>query len=147
VMANVFESNLPFVAVGDAAEITTGASPEAFPGTVDYIAALVDPNTRAIGVRVVAGNPKRLLKRDLYVNVRVHSKSDSTGLLVPVSAVLRDDENLPFVYVQNADGTFARRRVTLGAQVGERYEIRGGVRAGERVVADGGLFMQFAESQ
>jgi cobalt-zinc-cadmium efflux system membrane fusion protein len=147
VMANVFESNLPFVAVGDAAEITTGASPEAFPGTVDYIAALVDPNTRAIGVRVVAGNPKRLLKRDLYVNVRVHSKSDSTGLLVPVSAVLRDDENLPFVYVQNADGTFARRRVTLGAQVGERYEIREGVRAGERVVADGGLFMQFAESQ
>ena len=86
------------------AEITTGASPEAFPGTVDYIAALVDPNTRAISVRIVARNPKRLLKRDLYVSVAIHSKRDSSGLLVPVSAVLRDDENLPFVYVQNADG-------------------------------------------
>jgi cobalt-zinc-cadmium efflux system membrane fusion protein len=147
VMANIFESNLPYVTVGDTAEITTGASAEAFPGTVDYIAALVDPNTRAIGVRIVARNPKRLLKRDLYVNISIHSKSDSSGLLVPVSSVLRDDENLPFVYVQNTDSTFARRRVTLGSQVDQRYEIREGLKPAERVVADGGLFMQFAESQ
>jgi membrane fusion protein, heavy metal efflux system len=147
VMANLFESNLPFVAVGDTAEITTGASSEAFPGTIDYIAALVDPNTRAISVRIVAGNPKGLFKKDLYVRVTIHSKRDSTGLLVPVSAVLRDDENLPFVYVQNAEGAFARRRVTLGSQMGEHYEVRDGLGVGERVVADGGLFMQFAESQ
>jgi cobalt-zinc-cadmium efflux system membrane fusion protein len=98
-------------------------------------------------VRIVAGNPKRILKKDLYVNVSIHSKRDSTGLLLPVSAVLRDDENLPFVYVQNDDHSFARRRVTLGAQLGERYLISEGLRPGERVVADGGLFMQFAESQ
>ncbi|HEV7502303.1 MAG TPA: efflux RND transporter periplasmic adaptor subunit [Vicinamibacteria bacterium] len=147
VMANIFESSLPFVAIGDAAEIRTGASPEAFPGTVNYIAAFVDPNTRAIAVRIVAANPKGVLKKDLYVNVSIHSKRDASGILVPVSAVLRDDENLPFVYVQNADGTFVRRRVTLGAQVGERYEIREGLQPPERVVADGGLFMQFAESQ
>jgi membrane fusion protein, heavy metal efflux system len=147
VMANIFESSLPFVAVGDAAEVTTGASPEAFAGTIDYIAALVDPNTRAISVRIVAANPKRLLKRDLYVNVSIHSKRDSTGFLVPVSAVLRDDENLPFVYVQNTDASFVRRRVTLGSQLEQRYEIREGIKPPDRVVADGGLFMQFAESQ
>jgi cobalt-zinc-cadmium efflux system membrane fusion protein len=146
-MANIFEANLPFVAVGDAAEITTGATPEAFPGTIDYIAALVDPSTRAISVRIVAGNPKGLLKKDLYVRVTIHAKRDSTGLLVPASAVLRDDQNLPFVYLQNVDGSFARRRVTLGSQVAERYEIRDGITTGERVVADGGVFMQFAESQ
>jgi len=147
VMANIFESNLPFVVVGDLAEVTTGASAEAFPGTVDYIAALVDPNTRAIAVRIVARNPRRLLKRDLYVNVRIHSKRESTGLLVPASAVLRDDSNLPFVYVQNADNGFSRRPVTLGAQVGERYEVRAGLVVADHVVSEGGLFMQFAESQ
>jgi membrane fusion protein, heavy metal efflux system len=147
VMANIFESDLSFIAVGDPAAITTAAAADAFPGTVDYIAALVDPTTRAIGVRIVARNPKHLLKRDLYVRVAIQSKRDSPGLLVPVSAVLRDDANLPFVYVQNADGGFARRPVTLGSQIGERYELRGGVAAGDRVVAEGGLFMQFAESQ
>jgi cobalt-zinc-cadmium efflux system membrane fusion protein len=95
----------------------------------------------------VARNPSRVLKRDLYVRVAIQSKRESQGLLVPVSAVLRDDANLPFVYVQNTDGGFARRPVTLGSQAGERYEIRGGLAAGDRVVAEGGLFMQFAESQ
>ncbi len=61
--------------------------------------------------------------------------------------MLRDDERLPFVYVQNKDGSFLRRRVTLGSQLGERYEIRSGLVPAERVVSDGGLFMQFAESQ
>jgi membrane fusion protein, heavy metal efflux system len=147
VMANIFESNLKDMTVGDQAEITSGASAEVFPGAVDYIAALVDPTTRAIGVRIVAGNPRRLFKKDMYVRVVIHSKQESTGLLVPVAAVLRDDENLPFVYVQNADDSFARRRVTLGSQVGERYEIRDGLRPAERVAAEGGLFMQFAENQ
>jgi cobalt-zinc-cadmium efflux system membrane fusion protein len=147
VMANIFESDLGFVAVGDPAEITTAASADPFPGAVDYIAALVDPNTRAIGVRIVARNPQRVLKRDLYVRVKIQSKRDSQGLLVPVSAVLRDDANLPFVYVQGADSGFTRRPVTLGSQIGERYEIRAGLAAGDRVVAEGGLFMQFAESQ
>ena len=147
VMANIFESDLGSVSVGDPAEITTAASPEAFPGTVDYVAALVDPSTRAISVRILARNPRRILKRDLYVRVAIQSKRDSQGLLAPVSSVLRDDANLPFVYVQNADGGFARRPVTLGSQLKDRYEIRAGLAPGTRVVAEGGLFMQFAESQ
>ncbi len=73
VMANIFESDLASVAIGDPADVTTGASPEAFPGRVDYIAALVDPSTRAISVRIVAGNPRRLLKKDLYVRVAIHA--------------------------------------------------------------------------
>jgi cobalt-zinc-cadmium efflux system membrane fusion protein len=63
-------------------------------------------------------------------------------LLAPVSAVLRDDENLPFVFVANADGTFARRRVQIGTRVGDRQEITAGLTAGETVVAEGGLFLQ-----
>jgi cobalt-zinc-cadmium efflux system membrane fusion protein len=147
VMANVFESDLPFIAIGDPAEIRTGVTPDAFSGRVDYVAAMVDPNTRAIAVRIVAANPKRLLKKDLYVRVALHSRRESRGLLAPVSSVLRDDENLPFVFVADPDGSFERRRITLGSQIGDRYEIQAGLRGGERVVTQGGLFMQFAQNQ
>jgi cobalt-zinc-cadmium efflux system membrane fusion protein len=147
VMANIFESDLPFVSTGDPAQIRTNVTPEAFPGRVDYIAALVDPTTRAIAVRIVAKNPKRLFKRDLYVRVTLNSRKDSTGFLVPVTAVLRDDENLPFLFAANEDGSFARRPVTIGSQVGDRYEIKTGIQAGERIVVEGGLFMQFAQNQ
>ncbi len=147
VMANVFESDLPFVAAGDPADVTTGVPPESLPGTVSYVAALVDPNTRAISVRVVAKNSKRTLKKDLYVRVAIHSRRQTEGLLTPVSSILRNDENLPFVFVANADGSFSRRRVSLGSQVGDRQEITSGLKPGDRVVAEGGLFMQFAQNQ
>jgi cobalt-zinc-cadmium efflux system membrane fusion protein len=64
-----------------------------------------------------------------------------------VSAVLRDDENLPFVYVAAADGSFARRRVTLGSRVGDHYAIPAGLADGDQIVADGGLFVQFQQNQ
>jgi cobalt-zinc-cadmium efflux system membrane fusion protein len=147
VMANIFETDLPFVAPGDSAQILTGGPGGPIAGRVDYIAALVDPTTRAISVRIVAPNPNGVLKRDLYVRVAIQSRRESTGLLVPVSAVLRDDENLPFVFVAAAGGTFARRRVQIGARVGDRQEITAGLAAGETIVAEGGLFLQTAESQ
>ena len=147
VMANLFESDLAAVEEGDPAEVVTSASVTNLPGTVDYISAIVDPSTRAIGVRVVAKNPKDLLKKQMYVRVLIHSRHEQTGLLVPVSAVLRDDENLPFVYLANANRSFSRRRITLGSRVGDRYETTAGLAAGDQVVAEGGLFIQFMQNQ
>ncbi len=146
VMANVFESDLPYVAVGDPAEVAV-AGERPLAGTVGYVSALVDPNTRAIAVRVVTPNDGGVLRKDMYVRVTVRSRKEAVGLLVPVSALLRDDESLPFVYLENADGSFARRRVTVGARIGDRQEVTEGLAAGDGVVVEGGLFMQFAQSQ
>lgn len=144
VMANVFEADLPSVHNGDAADVITGLG-QTLHGRVDYIAALVDPNTRAVSVRLDVPNPGEVLKRDLYVRVQLHSRTSANGILVPVSAVLRDDENLPFVFVTKPDGTFERRRVELGSRLGDRQEIRSGLTAGESVVVEGGLFLQGEE--
>lgn len=156
VMASVFESDLALVNKGDRVDISSSASPTPLAGTVTYIAALVDPSTKATAVRVVVPNVKRLLKRDMYVQVQIHSSRERQGLLIPVSAVLRDEDNLPFVFVEvpggaatpgNAAGGFARRQVTVGSRIGDRYEVRTGLTAGERIIAEGGLFLQFAQSQ
>jgi len=146
VLANVFAADLPFVAAGDPAEVLSVAGRPPLPGKVAYIAALVDPNTRAVAVRLDVANPGEVLKRDLYVQVAIHSRRQGSGLLVPVSAVLRNEENLPFVFIANAGGTFARRRVQIGARSGDRQQITAGLAAGESVVVDGGLFLQTAEN-
>ncbi|HEV2391112.1 MAG TPA: efflux RND transporter periplasmic adaptor subunit [Verrucomicrobiae bacterium] len=147
VMANIFESDIASIAEGDRAEVLCSASATNLPGTVDYISAIIDPSTRAIGVRVIANNPNDVLKKQMYVRVLIHSSRDQTGLLAPVSAVLRDDEDLPFVYLANPDGSFSRRRITLGSRVGDQYEATGGLKAGDQVVIEGGLFLQFLQSQ
>jgi cobalt-zinc-cadmium efflux system membrane fusion protein len=83
----------------------------------------------------------------MYVRVLIHARQDSDGLLVPVSAILRDDENLPFVYAAQADGSYARQHVTLGYRTGDQYDIVEGVRAGDRIVTEGGIFVQFMQNQ
>ena len=111
------------------------------------ISALVDPDTRSVAVRVVVENPGGVLKKQMYVRVLIHSRTESTGLLVPVSGILRDEENLPFVYVAQPDGSFGRQRVTLGYREGDQYDITSGLKAGDRIVVDGGLFVQFLQNQ
>ena len=149
VQANVFESDLASVQIGDRADVTTTASPSPFVGKVTYIAALVDPATKATAVRVVVPNTRRLLKKDMYVQVTIHGSRERAGLLIPVTSVLRDDDNLPFVFVQTGTGgnTFGRRQITIGSRVGDRYEVTAGLKAGERIISEGALFVQFAQTQ
>ena len=114
---------------------------------MDNISAVVDPTTRSIAVRIVAKNPNEVLKRQMYVRVIIHSARESAGILVPVSAVLRDSEDLPFVYLADANGGYYRHQVTLGSRAGDQFEIASGLTQGDKVVIDGGLFVQFVQNQ
>lgn len=147
VMAQIFGADLVAVGVGDTAEVATGIDSKTLPGKVDNISALVDPDTRSVAVRVVADNPGEILKKQMYVRVRIKAHQESNGFLVPVSAILRDDENLPFVYLLQSDGSFARQHITLGARTDDQYDIPVGVTAGDQIVIDGGLFLQFMQNQ
>jgi cobalt-zinc-cadmium efflux system membrane fusion protein len=147
VMTQVFGADLAAVKVGDSAEIDSGDSAEKIAGKVDNIAALVDPNTRAVSVRVVVDNPRGLLRKQMYVRVLIHAREENSGVLVPTSAILRDDENLPFVYVVQPDAGFARAHVTLGYRFEDQYEITDGLKSGDQVMTDGGIFVQFMQNQ
>ena len=147
VEASVFERDLAMVRVGDGADVTTGASTTPIRGRVAYIAAEVDPSTKATAVRVVVPNPRGLLKKDMYVQVALHASSEEHGILIPVSAVLRDEQNLPFVFVEAPGGGFARRQITVGSRVGDQFDVHTGLKEGDRIIAEGGLFIQFAQSQ
>ena len=147
-MAHVFEAELPYVAAGDSAEVLlTDDTTRTYPGRVSYVGALVNPDTRATDVRVVTRNAGDVLKRDMFVRVRIRSRRPKTGLLLPASAVLRDAQNLPFVFQAGAGDALLRRSVQLGSHVGSQVEVTGGLSPGDRVVTQGGVFLQFQENQ
>jgi cobalt-zinc-cadmium efflux system membrane fusion protein len=147
VMAQIAPSDLADVVFHDAATIDPGNGTGPFHGTVQNVSAAVDPNTRAVVARIVAPNPGDLLKKQMFVHVSIESGRVSTGLLVPVSAVLHDDQNLPFVYLALPDGSFIRRHVTLGYRDNQNYDVTSGLTSGDRVVSNGALFLQFMQSQ
>jgi cobalt-zinc-cadmium efflux system membrane fusion protein len=146
VLVNVYQGDLASVHLGDSVDITTDSYPEVFHGKVSYIAPALDPNTRTLQARVVTSNPGKKLKKDMYVTATVEAGAIRDTLTVPDSAVLRDTENQPFVYVQSAANQFARRLVKVGDSQGGRTQIADGLKEGERVAGDGALFLQFKNS-
>lgn len=146
VLVNIYQSDLPYVHVGDTVEINTETYPDMFHGKISYVAPSLDPNTRTLQARIVAENPGRKLKKDMYVSALVQAGVNPNALTVPDASVLRDTENQPYVYVQADGNKFARRVVKIGQNNAGRTEILDGLKEGEHVVGDGALFLQFKNS-
>ena len=146
VLVNVYQNDLPYVRVGDAVSIQTDAYPEVFHGVISFVAASLDPATRTLQARIETANPGEKLKKDMYVTASVNAGQKPNATVLPDAAVLRDTENQPFVYAEASQNQFGRRAVTLGESVNGRTEIASGLKPGDRVVGNGSLFLQFANS-
>ncbi len=146
VLVNVYQKDLPYVHVGDPVSIQTETYPDVFHGRISYIAAALDPNTRTLQARIETNNPGEKLKKDMYVTATVNAGKISKAIAVPDAAVLRDAENQPFVYAEAASNQFGRRPVTLGESLNGQTEIMSGLNPGDRIVGNGSLFLQFANS-
>jgi len=146
VLANVYQADLAYVRSGDDVVVQTDAYPGNFHGKISYVSSALDPNTRTLQARIVVDNPGEKLKRDMYCTVTVTAGSISNVLTVPDSSVLRDDNNQPFLYVEAGTNQFGRRDVDLGEKQNGHTQILKGITVGEKVVGDGSLFLQFANS-
>jgi membrane fusion protein, heavy metal efflux system len=146
VVVNVYQKDLPYVRVGDQVTIQTDTYPGVFRGRISYVAASLDPSTRTLQARVETNNPGDKLKKDMYVVATVNAGPIRNAIALPDAAVLRDTENQPFVYAAASSNQFGRRSVTLGESLNGKTEITSGLRTGDRVIGDGSLFLQFANS-
>jgi cobalt-zinc-cadmium efflux system membrane fusion protein len=146
VLVNVYQKDLPYVKVGDQVTIHTDSYPDTFHGRISYLAAALDPTTRTLQARIDTSNPGQKLKKDMYVVASVDAGTIPDAIAVPDAAVLRDTENEPFVYVQQGNNQFGRRSVALGESMHGQTQITSGLKAGDHVIGDGSLFLQFANS-
>ena len=146
VLANVYQSDLAAVHVGDQVTVQTDSYPDKFHGKISFISPALDPTTRTLQARIVVENPGEKLKNNMYVTATVNAGVEQNAIAVPDSSVLRDDENQPFVYVATGSNQFGRRSVEIGQSEAGKTQILKGLNSGDRVVGDGSLFLQFANS-
>jgi cobalt-zinc-cadmium efflux system membrane fusion protein len=110
------------------------------------VSPALDPNTRTLQARIVVDNPGEKLKRDMYCTVTVAAGMLRNTLAVPNAAILRDDNNQPFVYALAGTDEFGRRDVVLGQAQGNKTQIAKGISPGDKVVGNGSLFLQVVNS-
>jgi cobalt-zinc-cadmium efflux system membrane fusion protein len=143
VLVNIYQNDIANVKVGDDVTITNETYPGSVTGKIQYIAPSLDPTTRTLQARIEAANPGERLKKDMYVNANVQAGTIPDAVAVPDAAVLRDAQNLPYVYIETGNRQFARRSITIGDSQGGKTQVLSGLQAGERIVGDGSLFLQF----
>ena len=91
VMANVYESNISFVKMGDSVNITTLSYPgKIFRGKIDKIMNVLDPSNKVMKLRIVLRNPDYLLKPEMFASVVVNTTENKKMLSIPARTLIFD---------------------------------------------------------
>lgn len=132
--ANVPSTQLSQVKVGKNAVIVPDAyGGREFRGAVIAIAPAIDATTNAALARIRVPNAERLLKIGMYAQARVAIDEHKGALVVPASAVVRDEGGQAALYVVKGE-TAQRTLVTIGIETPEVAEVASGVSEGQTVL-------------
>ena len=109
-----------------------------FTGRITFTDPAFNAQTGTFLIRASVDNPQGLLRPNQYVRARVKGATRPNAILVPQRAVLQGSKG-HFVWVADKDNQAENRPVSVGDWAGDAWVITEGLRAGDRVVVDGGL--------
>lgn len=140
VNADIFEYEVPFVKVGQHAEMQLSYYPgKAWNGHVSFIYPTVDSTTRTVKVRMEFPNPGFQLKPQMFADVDLRIDYGNQ-IVVPQEAVLDSGEEQR-VFVAKGDGYFEPHEITTGAKLDGKVVVLSGLKAGETVVSSGNFLV------
>jgi cobalt-zinc-cadmium efflux system membrane fusion protein len=142
--AFVRETEASGVAVGQEIAFSLLALPGSqFKARIDYVAAAIDPTTRRLMVRATIDNKDGLFKPEMFANVTIYSGGDRPGVGVPKQALIYEGQHVR-LWVAHDDNSIELREVEPGLTNGDLVEVRSNLRAGEKIVTRGSLFIDRA---
>ena len=143
-IAGVREADAPQVERGQAIEVHVLALPgRVYHARLSSVAATVDPTTHRVAVRAVLANSDGKLKPEMFASFDIITSGDSRAPAVPEEAIVREGE-AAHVWVLGSDNGLELRRIRTGRMHEGMVEVLEGLRAGERVVTRGSLFIDRA---
>ena len=143
VMFDIYESDMPWVKVGQKVTYTIQSLPgKTFEGKISFIDPFINPQTRVASARVEVKNTRSSLKPEMFVSGILkndQNKTVSEEIVIPKTAVMWTGER-SVVYIKANEGNmvnFKLREVTLGPSLGDAYIIKNGLSNGEEIVVNG----------
>jgi cobalt-zinc-cadmium efflux system membrane fusion protein len=112
-------------------------------GFVDYVSASIDPPTRRLLVRATIGNKEGLFKPEMSANVTIYAGRDYPSIGMPKQALVYEPGRVRLWAVHD-DKPIEIREIETGLTNGDLVEARTNLKAGEKIVTRGGLFIDRA---
>jgi cobalt-zinc-cadmium efflux system membrane fusion protein len=136
VVGDMYEKDLSLASLNTPVKISLAAFPnQTWRGRISNISNVLDPNTRALKIRIVLPNPDLKLKPAMFANIHLIGPKKRV-ITVPSTAVLHEGD-LTFVMVKRTNGGYEKRRVISAGNQGDKAEIASGLQPGENVVTSG----------
>jgi Cu(I)/Ag(I) efflux system membrane fusion protein len=142
VMFDAYESDLPWIKLGDEVNFSLKANPgKKHSAKVTYIDPFINGKTRVAKVRLEVSNKNQALKPEMFAQGVLESEiaENSSEIIVPKSAVLwTGKRSVVYVKVQDRESpSFLHREVVLGPEAGAYYVILEGLEEGEEIATNG----------
>ncbi|MBV6854231.1 efflux RND transporter periplasmic adaptor subunit [Xanthomonas campestris pv. mirabilis] len=106
-------------------------------GTLEVVDAAVDTATGTVKLRAVVPNPERVLLPGMYVTAKLSMAVDEQAILVPQQAISRNSKGQAVAMVVGSDNKVAQRVLTTGDAIGDKWVVRQGLKAGDKVIVQG----------
>lgn len=143
VIADVYEADLPNVALGQEAKLAIEGVPDPLPAKVAFLSPTIEPSTRTLEVRFDVDNSKSNVRPGAFVTVTMDIPL-GRGLAVPEDAVIATGaRNIVFVV---HDGHVMPHEIAVGPLIAGHYRVLSGLVAGDEV-ATGAQFLLDSESR
>lgn len=151
ILANVSESDSPFIHVGQPVEAKVVAYPgRVFEGRISALGGstwdlggnpAVDPNTRRIRVRCEIADPKNELYPGMLATIVIQVQEPVESVAIPMNGVVRNGDGTMTAWVTTDRHRFSQRTIKIGLQIDSQYQVLEGLQRGEMAVTDGAVFL------
>ncbi len=141
VMANVYETDIADIKLGQAVEIHTLAYPNTvFSGKISNLSNVLNEGSRVMKVRIEINNKDGLLKPNMFASIHLHLVQPDKMLTISPKALIFDNDKY---YVVKVDSTnaFAIREVQMIKNTSKYVYVKGNIKAGEYILTEGSLLV------
>ncbi len=143
--ADIYESDLPYIAAGMPMELTLPYWPgKTFSGKVSFVSPSLDRETRTLKIRLEIPNPESLLKLEMYGDATL-SYSLGEKLVAPESAIMKTGERT-YAFRDDGNGKLVPVEVKVGMRNAGYYEVISGLNEGDRVVTSANFLVDSESS-
>ncbi len=144
-LMEVFEVNLSKIKLGQKLSVSVPAYPgTVFPASVEYIAQILDENTRTVQVRCDLPNPDGRLLPGMFATITVNSDPSDQAIVLPLTAIFTEGDS-DYVFIALEGHHYKQRAVNIGLRLKDKAIITDGLQANEQVVIEGALTLRAEE--
>jgi cobalt-zinc-cadmium efflux system membrane fusion protein len=139
-VADVPEQSAGGIQVGKTVQAEIPAfNNEKVTGTLSFVSAVVNPETRTVRVRMTVPNPKHRYKPAMLTTMTLVDGAEQ-HTVVPATAIVREN-NEDHVFVETSPNVFLLRKVSLGDESGDARVVLSGLTRADRIVTNGAFHL------